>query len=176
MATGWKPPAPCRSRRTSARPDLANSRLVTNAGPAIYEVTHYSGQCRLPTNRLWSRPASTIPDGVQTLTLNYRLDPAADYTSVTMRDDGTGGDAIAGDGLFSATIPGQSANTIAAFYIAATDRKGAATRFPALAQRQRAGARVRRDVRRRQSGRKFRSLSLVDYPDERHALEPACPI
>ena len=25
-----------------------------------------------------------------------------------MKDDGTGGDAIAGDGVFSATIPGQS--------------------------------------------------------------------
>ena len=37
-----------------------------------------------------------------------------------------------GDGVFSATIPGQAANQIVAFYISATDSLGAATRFPAL--------------------------------------------
>ena len=49
-----------------------------------------------------------------------------------MKDDGTGGDAIAGDGLFSATIPGQAANTLVAFYISATDSNSAAARFPAI--------------------------------------------
>jgi hypothetical protein len=72
------------------------------------------------------------PDGVQSLTLYYRIDPAAAYTSVPMNDVGTGGDAIAHDGIFSATIPGQTANTIVGFYIAATDTRGASTRFPAL--------------------------------------------
>ena len=33
------------------------------------------------------------PDGVQSLTLYYRIDPATTYTSVPMKDDGTGGDA-----------------------------------------------------------------------------------
>ena len=72
------------------------------------------------------------PDGVQNLTLYYRLDPATNYTAVAMKDDGTGGDAVPGDGVFSATIPGQAANQIAAFYISATDSRGATTRFPAL--------------------------------------------
>ena len=36
------------------------------------------------------------PDGLQNLTLYYRLDPATTYTAVPMKDDGTGGDAIAG--------------------------------------------------------------------------------
>ena len=72
------------------------------------------------------------PDGVQNLTLYYRLDPATNYTAVPMKDDGTGGDAFAGDGVFSATIPGQAANQIVAFYISATDGRGATTRFPAL--------------------------------------------
>ncbi len=49
-----------------------------------------------------------------------------------MNDLGTGGDAIAKDGIYSATIPGQAANQVVAFYIAATDKTGAATRFPAL--------------------------------------------
>jgi hypothetical protein len=49
-----------------------------------------------------------------------------------MKDDGTGGDAIAGDGTFSATIPGRAANQIVAFYISATDSNSAASRFPAI--------------------------------------------
>jgi hypothetical protein len=112
-------------------PGQPNSRYVTNAGPAIYSVTH------TPTLPAASQPAVVTvrvhdPNGVQNLTLYYRLDPATSYTAVTMKDDGTGGDAIAGDGVFSATIPGQVANQIAAFYISARDSNSVATRFPAL--------------------------------------------
>jgi hypothetical protein len=66
------------------------------------------------------------------LVLNYRIDPSGTYAAVTMKDDGTAGDAISGDGVFSATIPGQAANTIVAFYLSARDIRSAATRFPAL--------------------------------------------
>ncbi len=111
-------------------PGLPNSRYVTNAGPAIYQVTHtpslpLAGQNAVVTARVHD------PDGVKTLTLNYRIDPATNFTSVLMKDDGTGGDAIAQDGIFSATIPGQSANTIVAFYLSATDSNSVPTIFPA---------------------------------------------
>ncbi len=39
---------------------------------------------------------------------------------------------MAGDGIYSATIPGQAANQVVAFYISATDKTGAAARFPSL--------------------------------------------
>ncbi len=113
-------------------PGLPNSRYVTNAGPAIYNVTH------IPSLPAAEQPAVVTaqvhdPDGIQSLTLYYRpYDPATNYYPVAMKDDGTGGDAIAHDGVYSATIPGQSANNIAAFYIAATDSRGGTTRFPAL--------------------------------------------
>jgi regulation of enolase protein 1 (concanavalin A-like superfamily) len=112
-------------------PGGPNSQYVTNAGPAIYNVTHTptvpaANQAVVVTANVHD------PDGVQNLTLYYRLDPAANYTAVAMKDDGTGGDAVPGDGVFSATIPGQAANQIAAFYISASDSLGAATRFPAL--------------------------------------------
>src|SRR5439155_16912692 len=61
------------------------------------------------------------PDGVASLQLKYRVEPATTYTSVTMMDDGTGGDAVANDGIFSGTIPGQAANTLVAFIIQAAD-------------------------------------------------------
>ena len=112
-------------------PGLPNSAYITNAGPAIYQVTHTpslpaANQAAVVTARIHD------PDGVTNFTLYYRIDPSASYAAVPMVDNGTGGDAIAGDGIFSATIPGQAANVIAAFYLAASDSRGAATRFPAL--------------------------------------------
>ena len=91
-------------------PGARNSRCLTNAGPAIYQVTHS------PSIPAASQPVVVTarvhdPSGVQSLVLNYRIDPATTYTSVPMKDDGTGGDAVADDGIFSATIPGQVART-----------------------------------------------------------------
>jgi hypothetical protein len=110
---------------------MPNSQSVTNAGPAIYNVTHS------PAVPAVNQPAVVSvqvhdPHGVQSLMLNYRIDPATTYISVPLKDDGTGGDMVAGDGIFSATIPGQAANTMAAFYISATDNLGATSHFPAL--------------------------------------------
>ena len=112
-------------------PGQPNSQRVANAGPAIYGVTHS------PSLPAANQPAVVLakvhdPDGVANLTLYYRLDPATTYTAVPMTDDGNGGDAIAGDGIYSATIPGQAAGTVAAFFLAATDQLGAVTRFPAV--------------------------------------------
>ncbi|HXT41180.1 MAG TPA: lamin tail domain-containing protein [Candidatus Angelobacter sp.] len=111
-------------------PGAPNSRLVANAGPAIYEVTHTPGipaanQNVVVTARLHD------PNGLQGATLFYRVDPGATYSSVSMTDNGAGGDAIAGDGIYSATIPGKVAGSVVAFYIQATDSPGASSRFPA---------------------------------------------
>ena len=113
-------------------PGLPNSRYVTNAGPAIVDVAHSpvlpaAGQAVV----VGVRPVD--PDGVSAVTLNYRIDPAASYTSLTMLDNGTGGDVVAGDGIYSATIPGQASGMLAAFYVAATDAAAspASSQFPA---------------------------------------------
>jgi hypothetical protein len=97
-------------------PGARNSQYISNAGPAIYAVTHSPG---VPAAFQSAVVTARVHDatGVTNLTLNYRLDPSTSYLSVPMKDDGTGGDAIARDGIFSATIPGQAANLIAAFYI-----------------------------------------------------------
>ncbi|MBM3881392.1 MAG: hypothetical protein FJ387_16980, partial [Verrucomicrobia bacterium] len=116
-------------------PGARNSRAVLNAGPAIFDVTHApvlpaSGQAVLVTARL------TDPDGVGSARLRYRVDPGSSLATVLLRDDGTSGDDVAGDGVYSARIPGQSAGTLVAFHVEATDApvSGAATaRFPAEA-------------------------------------------
>ena len=113
-------------------PGARNSRYVEQRRPGDLPGVPYVRPFRRPISRLWSRAQIHDPSGVQSLVLNYRIDPSTTYTSVTMKDDGTGGDAVAGDGIFSATIPGQVARRVVAFYISATDSTLASTRFPAL--------------------------------------------
>jgi len=118
-------------------PALPNSRRVNNAGPAIYDVTHDP-----PLPRANEAVAVTCrlsdPDGVATVLLRSRVDPATTLTTVTMRDDGSGGDAVAGDGLYTGTIGGRSAGTRVAFRIDATDdgSPAATATFPANAPQQ----------------------------------------
>jgi hypothetical protein len=101
-------------------PGARNSRVVPNAGPAIYDVAHApilppADEPVVVTARV------SDPDGIGQVTLRYRLDPSLQFLEVPMRDDGTGGDARANDGLFSATIPAQPAGTLVAFHIVARD-------------------------------------------------------
>ncbi|MEY2409392.1 MAG: hypothetical protein QOF48_2062 [Verrucomicrobiota bacterium] len=116
-------------------PGARNSRAISNAPPAIYEVRHdpvlpLASQGVVVTARRYD------PDGVSSLAVRYRIDPASapatyTYSTLSMTDDGLGGDAIANDGIYSATIPGQSANTLVAFQVVASDTRGAANLFPA---------------------------------------------
>jgi regulation of enolase protein 1 (concanavalin A-like superfamily) len=101
-------------------PGQPNSRLVSNAPPAISETTH------TPVLPAANEPVVVTarvndPDGLANVQLKYRIDPATSYTTIAMRDDGLSGDAVAGDGLFSATVPGQASGVLIAFYVSATD-------------------------------------------------------
>jgi hypothetical protein len=111
-------------------PAAPNSRALANTGPALYDVTHTpalpgAGETVIVTARV------SDPDGVSGLTLNYRGDPATGYTQLPMVDDGTSGDGLAGDGVYSASLPGRAAGTVVAFTVAAADPKGAKSLFPA---------------------------------------------
>ena len=102
-------------------PGAANSQARANLGPVITDTAHrpilpQAGQAIRVTARV------SDPDGVQTVTLRYRIDPDATLIDLPMLDDGTGGDARAGDGLYTAYIPGQSNGKLVAFRVEATDR------------------------------------------------------
>ncbi len=110
-------------------PGAVNSRYAVNAPPAITDVQHspvlpVAGQPFIVTAR------AQDPDGVNALSLYYRLDPSPTYSIVAMNDNGTGGDAVAKDGLFTATIPAQTSGTMVAFYLQATDSFAAVATFP----------------------------------------------
>jgi len=112
-------------------PGLPNSRLLANAGPAIYDVVH-SPILPAANEAVVVTARAIDPDGVASLTLHYRQDPSTSYLTATLLDDGTGGDEIAGDGIYSATVAGQASGALVAFYVTASD--GSATsQFPAAA-------------------------------------------
>ncbi|MDB6055526.1 MAG: CotH protein [Verrucomicrobiales bacterium] len=110
-------------------PGAPNSVAVSNLGPLIFDVSHFPvlpdvGQPVVVTAKVHD------PDGISSLQLNARIDGGASLGVINMRDDGTGGDEIAGDGIFSATIP-SNAGAVVAFYIRAADSTSTASLFPA---------------------------------------------
>ena len=110
-------------------PGAANSRAVPNAGPAIFDVAH-SPVLPAANDPVLVTARAIDPDGVGSLTLRYRIDPSPTFASLAMLDDGTGGDAVAGDGLFTATVPPQASGSMVAFYVDGLDGLGATGQFP----------------------------------------------
>ena len=115
-------------------PGLPNSRAVPNAGPAIVDVTHTPA---LPANQQAVVVSARVsdPDGVASVRAVGRIDGTVTVVNVTLRDDGSGGDAAAGDGVYSGTISGRATGTLVAFRIEAIDAAGlpVTARFPAEA-------------------------------------------
>ena len=100
-------------------PGAQNSRLATIAPPAISEVGHQPVLPASGENVVVSAALRDPRNPAANAVLKYRIDPSPAYVNVKMRDDGTGGDAVAGDGIYSASIPGQASGTLVAFYLEA---------------------------------------------------------
>jgi hypothetical protein len=124
-------------------PGAQNSVFAANAPPQMRQLTQSvlqpaSGQDVTITIK------ATDPDGVQSVNLQYQLVNPGSYirltdaayqtswTTVAMRDDGTNGDAVAGDGVFSVILPGslQTNRRLVRYRITATDTLGASVRGP----------------------------------------------
>lgn len=69
-------------------------------------------------------------DTAAPLPANPAFEDPANWTTVAMNDAGTGGDAIANDGIYTGTIPGQSHRTLVRYRVTATDTAGASVRAP----------------------------------------------
>ncbi|MCK4998972.1 MAG: lamin tail domain-containing protein, partial [Anaerohalosphaera sp.] len=113
-------------------PGGQNTAYVANRGPDINKVKHSPV---MPTDGESIVVTATVGDnnGVDAVTLRYRSEGASTFDSADMVDDGSGNDVIAGDSIFTATIPGASAGTMRAFYIEASDGSSQ-TRFPTRLQ------------------------------------------
>ena len=68
---------------------------------------------------------------IATVQLHYRILFGVE-TTLAMNDTGTGGDAVAGDGLWTAVIPAQAAapGQLIRYYVTASDTGGHASRWP----------------------------------------------
>ena len=62
--------------------------------------------------------------------VNPAFEDPANWTTIAMRDDGTGGDAVAGDSIYSANVPGQINRSLVRYRITVADTFGASVRVP----------------------------------------------
>jgi spore coat protein CotH len=112
-------------------PRAINGLGDTNLGPLILHVAHAP---QLPSDAdsivVSARMERTFyaPAGLQ---LTYRVMFGAE-TTVPMLDNGASGDAAAGDGIYSASIPASAAGPgqLVRWYLRATDTAGRTTRWP----------------------------------------------
>lgn len=80
--------------------------------------------------RLPRTATQILADPYGTAPANPAFENPANWTSVVMLDDGRGADAVAGDDVFTATVPAQAHRTLVRYRIAATDLGGATVRVP----------------------------------------------
>ena len=132
-----QPPRPAHSFELTmplnlGTPGRQNTAFIANRGPDILDVQHapvlpLAGEPIVVTARVADN------DGVNQVMLHYRSEGSTGFAATMMVDDGSGNDIVAGDGIFTGTIPGASSGRMRAFYISAFDGL-ALTRFPTLLQ------------------------------------------
>ena len=105
---------------TLGSPGLVNSRWRGNAGPAMADVRHDPVLPSALESVLVSARVHD-PDGIRNVSLRYRVDGTATSGTVAMVDSGLAGDLLAGDGIFSGVLPGQTAGKLIAFTVEAAD-------------------------------------------------------
>ena len=117
----------------TATPGAANTGGTTNPGPEIVTITHAPTQPAENENIVVT--ATILPRlvAVGQVQLTYRVQYGAS-TNVTMVDDGTGGDAIANDSIFTATIPASAYGNedMVRWFVTAEDAANNPSRAPAF--------------------------------------------
>ena len=103
-------------RAPGPTPGFANSIAADRLGPSLRQVDHSPTQPS-SSEDVTIQIKATDPDGVASVTLEYQTVSPGDYirisdgrfvtdwTSISMQDDGTNGDAVAGDSIYTAVIP-----------------------------------------------------------------------
>lgn len=102
-------------------PGQPNSQKVSNAGPAIWGVSHS------PVMPVANQPVAVTarvadPDGVGQVELLYRVDPSQTVIATNM--------AHIGGGVYCGVIPGQTSGKLVAFRVSAQDAQSATNVFP----------------------------------------------
>ncbi len=118
-------------------PGAANDAALAQIGPAIRDVTENpppprAGDDLVVTARIEKTLAPVLAATV-TWVINYDFDSRAPRSgTLWMTDDGTGYDAVAGDGVYTAAIPGTSfePGDMVRWYVGAIDAEAQMSRNP----------------------------------------------
>ncbi len=114
-------------------PGQPNGLGVDQVGPLVIDVQHTPN---VPTAAEPIVITAEVARTFRTLgdvELTYRV-MFEDELTVAMTDDGTGGDVLAGDGIYTATLPAgvAPAGQMVRWYVTAKDADGRGTRFPSF--------------------------------------------
>jgi hypothetical protein len=117
-------------------PGAQNSRILSNgAAPTVASVLH-SPAVPNTSNSVKITARVLSPNGVPTVTVVHRQDnnnANGAWVTTTMFDNASGGDDVAGDGIYTATLNQYRVdNRIVQFYIRATAANGEFTLLPKL--------------------------------------------
>ena len=118
------------STAAGGTPGQSNSVATNNAAPLILDVRHYPAIPR-STNTVTvnARILDEAASGLM-VSLFYRNDGVAGFTSAPMYDDGAHGDGASGDGFYGAMLPARPDKTVVEFYVRAADASGQARTWP----------------------------------------------
>lgn len=119
------------SAEVGGTPGRANSVGTTSAAPLVLDVAHWPAVPRSEDSVAVTARVVVADASVADVTLNYRRDGQADFTSLPMFDDGHHGDETSGDALYGVAIPAQPDGAIVEFYVAVKDAAGRLRTWPA---------------------------------------------
>jgi len=116
-------------------PGQANSVLQYRIAPVIENLTHFPLVPKSTNPVLVTAQVASDAGLNLAVTLHHRLDAVTPgvFSPAAMNDAGLNGDAAAGDGVFSTTLPAQAHNSIVEFYVSATDAEALTRTWPAPA-------------------------------------------
>lgn len=153
------PNAPSNPGNAQGTPGAVNKSFTANAAPNIRQVQHTPREPK-PEEPIVITAKVTDPEGVASVTLEYQIvapgayvpaylpnpvtsgnlsatrlldaNPAYEegWVTVTMVDDGTGGDAVSGDGIYTVMLPAQANRTLLRYRLTVADALGASQRWP----------------------------------------------
>ena len=114
-------------------PGLPNNRAVDNLPPFLDQVTSLP---EVPSPAEVPRIVARIvdDDGIAAATVEYAAVNQDASGAVALRDDGAGGDEIAGDGVFTAALPMFANETVVRYTLTAEDALGNVQRYPETAE------------------------------------------
>ncbi len=112
-------------------PGSHNNSGTSILGPIISAASHSPVQTQDADDIVVTATVTPTFHPVNTVQMHYRV-MYGGLTTVAMVDDGTGDDALAGDGVFTATIPNTaaSAGQMVRWYFTADDALGTDSRLP----------------------------------------------